>query len=95
MARVGIEKILNITDRTYNDLYYIKFTYSTCALQLVQCQQLVYFLNSFSKSQWVILHVGTFRRIKNSQHFVVMLDCMQHNNLMCKKTVFCIHVYFL
>ena len=50
---------------------------------------------NFSKSQWGILHVGTFRRTKNSQHFVVMLDCMQHNNFMCKKTVFCIHVYFL
>ena len=36
MAREGIEKLLNITDRSYNVLYYIDFTYSTCALQLVQ-----------------------------------------------------------
>ena len=46
MAREGIEKLLNITDRSYNVLFYIDFTYSTCALQLEQCQQLVYFLNS-------------------------------------------------
>ena len=49
MVREGIEKLLNITDRTYNILYYINFTYSRCALQLVQCQQLVYFLNSLKR----------------------------------------------
>ena len=34
MAREGIEKLLNITDRSYNVLYYIDFTYSTCALHI-------------------------------------------------------------
>ena len=49
MAREGPEKLLNITDRSYNVLYYIDFTYSTCVLQLVQCLQLVYFLNSLKR----------------------------------------------
>ena len=49
MAREGIEMLLDITDRSYNVLYYIDYTYSTCALQLLQCKQLVYFLSSLKR----------------------------------------------
>ena len=54
MAQEGIEKLLNITltDRSYYILNYpvdtcTYFTYNTCS-KIMQCQQLVNFLNSLN-----------------------------------------------
>ena len=76
MAREGPEKLLNITDRSYNVLYYIDFTYSTCVLQLVQCQQLVYFLNSLKRK---IEHVY-FSRLERQRTLSLSLSLSLKKN---------------
>ena len=50
MVREGIEKLLNITDRSYNVFtistsHIARMLYNSC----MQCQQLVYFLNSLKR----------------------------------------------